>query len=298
MGNTINESTPPLKNLHNQQLKRKNMYMTGKVLSHILLIAVSLFCLMPFYFMITYATRSPIDIAQGMAFFPGSEFLNNLERLTTIVDVLGGLKNSLIAAIPATFLSAYFGGITAYGFAKYNFKGKNYLFAVVFLSLIIPQQIGFVGFLKVCTFLNLKDTLWPLIIPYIANSLFVFFVKYYIENTIPDSLMDSARIDGCSELKIYHFIVLPAIIPAIATMSMFTFFSVWNSYLIPTTILESQSLYTVPIMTALSKGIYGNDFGAMYATLAVFTLPVILVYILCSRFLTNGVSLSFGLIKD
>lgn len=297
MGNTINESTP-LKDLHNQRIDKKNISMIRKVLSHIFLIAVSLFCLMPFYFMITNATRSAADIAQGMAFFPGSEFLNNLERLTAMVDVLGGVKNSLIVAIPATLLSAYFGGLTAYGFAKYNFKGKSHLFAVVVLSLIIPQQIGFVGFLKVCTFLNLKDTLWPLIIPSIANSIFVFFVKYYIEYSIPDSLMDSARIDGCSELKIYHFIVLPAIIPAIATMSMFTFFSVWNSYLIPTAILESQSLYTVPIMNALSKGIYGNDFGAMYAALVVFTLPLILVYILCSRYLTNGVSLSFGLIKD
>lgn len=263
-----------------------------KIFLYIILISISLICILPFYFMIVCATQSNLNTATLQAIFPGNEFLNNFDRLIHIVPVFSAFKNSIIVTVPATLLSAFFGSLTAYGFAKYKFKGKNYLFSLLFISLIVPQQICFIGFYKICVFFDITNTLWPLIIPSIANPLFVFFLRYYIQYKISDSMMAAARIDGCSEYRIYHSIVLPNIIPGIATMSMFTFISVWNSYLIPITILQDINLYTVPIMTALSKGLYGNDYGAIYAAIAVFTTPVIIVYLLCSRMLIKGLRFS------
>jgi multiple sugar transport system permease protein len=193
-------------------------------------------------------------------------------------------------------LSAYFGAMTAFGFAKYKFKGREYLFAVVLASLIIPPQIALVGFFDICVRLHLRDSLLALIIPAIANASIVFFVRYYIQSAISDSVMESARIDGCGEFKIFNRIILPMIIPSIATMSIFTFITSWNSYLLPLLILGSESKYTMPLWTALAKGTYQNDYGAVNVCIALSMLPVMVVFMFCSKYIIGG--LTAGAVKE
>ncbi|HEX9061862.1 MAG TPA: carbohydrate ABC transporter permease [Clostridia bacterium] len=261
----------------------------------ILLALLAFVCFFPFYIMIINSTQTNAVLSQQLALVPGGEFINNYLRMNELVHIWTGFKNSLIIAVSATALSGYFGALTAYGFAKFKFKLSKPLFAVVLSSIIVPPQLAIVGFYDICNKLHLVNSFGSLIIPAIANASLVFFVRYYIQDAVPDSVLESARLDGCGELKIFNRIVLPMIIPSIATMSIFTFVNSWNSYLIPLFMLSDDDKYTVPIKVALAKGVYQNDYGAVYSGIALSIIPIIIVFSFCSKYIIGG--LTAGAVK-
>ncbi len=261
----------------------------------ILLTLLAIVCFFPFYIMIINSTQTNAVLSQQLALVPGGEFINNYLRMNELVHIWTGFKNSLIIAVSATALSGYFGALTAYGFAKFKFKLSKPLFAVVLSSIIVPPQLAIVGFYDICNKLHLVNSFGSLIIPAIANASLVFFVRYYIQDAVPDSVLESARLDGCGELKIFNRIVLPMIIPSIATMSIFTFVNLWNSYLIPLFMLSDDDKYTVPIKVALAKGVYQNDYGAVYSGIALSIIPIMIVFSFCSKYIIGG--LTAGAVK-
>lgn len=261
----------------------------------ILLALLAIVCFFPFYIMIINSTQTNAVLSQQLALVPGGEFINNYLRMNELVHIWTGFKNSLIIAVSATALSGYFGALTAYSFAKFKFKLSKPLFAVVLSSIIVPPQLAIVGFYDICNKLHLVNSFGSLIIPAIANASLVFFVRYYIQDAVPDSILESARLDGCGELKIFNRIVLPMIIPSIATMSIFTFVNSWNSYLIPLFMLSDDEKYTVPIKVALAKGVYQNDYGAVYSGIALSIIPIMIVFSFCSKYIIGG--LTAGAVK-
>ncbi len=298
MSYSANYSGATAKNLNsNLNVVRKKKNITaGKIVLYVFLILLAVICFLPFYIMLINSTHSNADLAQKLNILPGGEFLKNYNRMIQLVHIWGGFKNSIIISVFATVLSGYFGALTAFGFAKYKFKGKEFLFGIVLASLIIPPQIALVGFYDICTKLKLMDNLLALILPAIASATVVFFVRYYIQSAVSDSIMESARMDGCGEFKIFNRIILPMIIPSIATMSIFTFITSWNSYLLPLLILSTDSKYTVPLWTALSKGTYQNDYGAVYVCIAISIIPVMVVFAFCSKYIIGG--LTAGAVKE
>jgi len=260
------------------------------VVAYTFLILTSIVCLLPIYFLISYATTSNYDFFKNGAFFPNSGFLENYNFLSKLLPFTIAIKNSLFVSLSATLLSAYFGGLTAFAFAKYNFKGKKFLFAVIILSLIYPQQISLIGFFKVCSILNVNKSLLPLIIPSIANAGFVFYVRYYIESAVSDCVMDSARIAGFSEFRIFNSIILPMITPAIFTMSLLTFSSNWNSFLIPVMIIDNnEALVTLPVLVLWSNGVYAGDNSFVFITALVTLIPILVLYLFFSKFFIKGI---------
>jgi multiple sugar transport system permease protein len=297
MSYSANYSGATAPNLNNNLVvKKKRSISVPKIILYIFLIGLAFLCFVPFYIMMINSTHNNADLAQKLNILPGAAFLDNYNRMIKLVHIWEGFKNSIIVSVSCTLLAAYFGALTAFGFAKYKFKGREGLFGIVLASLIIPPQIALVGFYDICTKLNLMDNLLALIIPSIANASIVFFVRYYIQTAVSDSVMESARLDGCGEFKIFNRIVLPMIIPSLATMSIFAFIWSWNSYLIPLLILSSQELYTVPLWTALSKGTYQNDFGAVYVCIAMSMVPIIIVFSFCSKYIIGG--LTAGAVKE
>lgn len=270
--------------------KKKVNMTVGKVILYIFLIALAVLCFIPFYIMIINATHSNAEIASRLSLVPGKDFLNNYNRMQERINIWNGFKNSIIISFSATLLAAYFGGLTAYGFSKFKFKGNKLLFAVVLMTLMIPPQLGILGFFRVIRFFNLMNSRLALILPAIATANIVFFMKLYIDSSVPDSLMESARIDGCGEFKIFNRIVMPIITPALATMSIFTFISSWNNYLTPLIVLNDEDKYTVPILTAMAKGTYQTDFGAVYMCIALSIVPIIIVFLFCSKYIIGGVT--------
>lgn len=270
----------------------------GRIVLYVFLILLAVICLLPFYIMIISATHTSEDIATKLLLLPGNAFVDNYVRMITTVQYFwNSYKNSLIISTSATALSAYFGALAAYGFAKYKFKGNKILFWVVLCSMMVPVQLGMLGFFRVVQASHfLVNSHLALIIPAIANANLVFFIKLYIESAVPDSIIESARIDGCGEFKIFNRIVIPMIVPSIATMSIFTFIGTWNSFLIPLIVLYDEKKYTVPLMTAMAKGVYRTDFGAVYVTIALAVIPIMIVFAFCSKYIIGG--LASGAVKE
>lgn len=262
----------------------------GDILLYIFLIGLAVICFLPFYFMIINATHDNAAIAQGMNFLPGKYTLANYAKMRERVNIWKGFLNSLIVSGVGTALLSYFGTLTAYGFSKYKFVGNKALFWVILCSMMIPPQLSVIGFYDVIQKLKLMNNLFALIIPMIASAQFVYFVKLYLDSALPDSIIESARIDGATEIGIFNKMVLPIASPSIATMGMFNFINSWNQLLIPQIVIRKEALQTVPIIVANAKGVYRTDFAAAYMAIALSVVPILIAFALFSKHIIGGVT--------
>lgn len=157
--------------------------------------------------------------------------------------------------------------------------------------MMIPGQIGIVGFFHQMSSLRLLDSYIPLIIPSVANCFAVFFFKQFIDGALPDSLVESAHIDGAGEWRIYHLIVLPLIKAALVTQAVLSFIGSWNSYMMPLIILRSREKITLPLMIATVRSAYGTDYGAQYVGILISVLPLIFLFSFASKIIMEKVSI-------
>lgn len=269
-----------------------------KAILYICLILLAVTCLLPFWLMMVNATRSGVEITHSFSFIPGSSLKDNWEGLFDYVNLFQGLWNSLKVAVPATLLTAYFSSITAYSMVVYKFKGKNLLFKVIIIFMMIPAQLSLIGFYNLCQKLHLVDSYIPLIIPAIAVPGVVFFLRQYVEATLPRALLEAARMDGASELHIFHKIVIPIMAPGIATMSIGSFIGNWNSYLLPMILLNSPDKMTLPVMiTTLNAATdLQKNQGAIYLGVAISVIPILIVFCFCSKYIIS--SIAAGSVKE
>ncbi len=282
---------------------------TSQLFIYLALLIVALACVVPFYVMLVNATRTNQDINRGPTVLPGGALSENWRTLlqgrldpntglrSGGLNIPRGFANSLIVALSATFLAAYFSALTAYGFAMYRFKGRSLLFGLLLSVIMLPPTIMLVGLFKLSLSINLYDTRMILILPAIASPYTVFFLRQYTSSVINKSLIEAARIDGAGEFYIFHRIGLPLVAPGIATMSIFGFLVQWNNYLVPLTLLNSQEKYTLPlIIQQLNTTTYQRDFGAMYLGIALSVVPIIIAFAFLSRYLIEGIA--FGGVKE
>ena len=275
------------------KVKRTNNIMTSskKVSWYILLILLTLICLVPFYIMIINSTHTNGEIAAKLWILPGTALLDNYHRLLESVPIWKGFANSLFIAVAVTVVSGYFSALTAYGFSRYKFKGNKILYAVVLGSMMIPMQLGFIGFYQLISKMHLLNSYIPLIIPSIANASSVFFIKGYTDGAVHESLIEAARIDGSSEFSIFNKIGLPLIMPSVATMSIFTFIGTWNNYLTPLILITDMEKYTLPIMQVVAKGVYKTEFGAIYTCIAISVVPIMIAFVFLSKKIIGGLTI-------
>ncbi len=261
----------------------------------ILLAAV---CFLPFLLMMVNATRSGVEITHSFTLIPSSHLKENWEALFSYVNLFQGFKNSLLVAIPATVLTAYFSSITAYALAVYRFKGSGWLFKVLVIFMMIPAQLSLIGFYNLCQKLHMVDSYLPLIIPAIASPGTVFFLRQYVQSTLSKALLEAARIDGARELHIFHRIVLPIMAPGIATMSIGAFIGNWNNYLVPLILLNTPDKMTLPVMISTlnaATDLQKNQ-GAIYLGVAISVVPILIVFCFCSKYIIS--SISAGSVKE
>ena len=204
-------------------------YKIKKGILYLLLILLAAACMFPFWMMIVNATRSGNEIVTGFTMIPSTHLKENWEQVFKYFNLFKGMLNSLLVAIPATLLCAYFSTMTAYGLAFYKFKGNKIVFGAILAFMMIPGQLSLIGFYQLCTKMHLVNSYIPLIIPAIASPGTVFFLKQYTESSLSRSLIEAARIDGASELYSFHRIVIPILSPAVATMGIMSFIGNWNS---------------------------------------------------------------------
>ncbi len=277
------------------------MTTTAKMKKGIIYLCLSLLaaiCFLQFLLMIVNATRSGVEITHSFTLIPSSHLKDNWEALFAYVNLFKGFRNSLLVAIPATILTAYFSSITAYAMAVYRFKGNAWLFKILVVFMMIPAQLSLIGFYNLCQKLHMVDSYLPLIIPAIASPGTVFFLRQYVQSTLSKALLEAARIDGAGELHIFHKIVLPIMAPGIATMSIGAFIGNWNNYLVPLILLNTPDKMTLPVMISTlnaATDLQKNQ-GAIYLGVAISVVPIMIVFCFCSKYIIS--SITAGSVKE
>lgn len=265
------------------------------ILAHTVLIILSFMCLFFFYILIINATRSHADLQKGFSALPGSHFLENLNNVANdgTFPMFRGIINSLIVSGCSAALCTYFSSLTAYGLYAYDFKLKKVAFTFIMAILVMPTQVTAMGFLRLITKMGMYDSLLPLIIPSIASPAVFYFMYSYLQSSLPLALVEAARIDGCKEFRTFNQIVLPIMKPAIAVQAIFTFVGSWNNYFVPALVIQSKNKMTVPILIATLRGAdYMNfDSAKIYTMIMVAIVPIIIVYLLLSKYIIAGVTL-------
>ena len=276
-------------------MKKKAGSQFRTVFAHIVLILLSFMCLFFFYVLIINATRSHGDLQKGFSALPGKYFLENLKNVANdgSFPMFRGILNSVIVSSCSAALCTYFSSLTAYGLYAYEFKARKVAFTFIMAILVMPTQVTAMGFLRLVTKMGLYDSLLPLIIPSIASPAVFYFMYSYLQSSLPLSLVEAARIDGSGEFHTFNRIVIPIMKPAIAVQAIFTFVGSWNNYFVPALIIQSKSKMTVPILIATLRGAdYMNfDMGKIYMMITVAIVPIIVVYLLLSKYIIAGVTL-------
>ncbi len=265
-----------------------------RTISYIVLIFLVFLCLFPFFILLVNATRSHPDIQKGFSMIPGRSFFINMKHVlgNENLPVLSGILNSFIIAGLSCVFATYFSGLTAYAIHAYDFRMKRTLYLFIMLIMMVPVQVSTLGFVNLVNKLNLMDNFIPLIIPSIASPVVFFFMKQYLESTLPLDIVEAARIDGSNEFSTFNKIVIPIMKPAIAVQAIFTFVGSWNNYFVPALILKDNSKKTLPILIAQlrSADFLKFDMGQVYMLVAIAIFPVVVVYICLSKFIIRGVT--------
>lgn len=266
-----------------------------RTLCYIFLTILAFLCIFPLWTLAVNMTLSKGQIsAGGFHFWFGTNLPENWAKVfnNDHLPVLSALRNSLIVSVVNVLLTCYFSCLTAYAFNVYSFKGKNFLFTFILLIMMIPTQVSALGFVQMMRSWKLINTLWPLILPSVCSPVVFFYLNQYMASTLPYELVEAARVDGCSEIGIFHKIVLPIMKPGIAVQAIFTFVSTWNNYFIPALLIDKSDMKTLPLIIAMIKASDPStfDLGQVYCLVGVSIFPLVIVYLVLSRFIIGGVT--------
>lgn len=222
-------------------------------------------------------------------FIPHSITFEHYRTLFTRLNVGHALLNSIIIATSVTVLSLFINAAAGYAFAKLRFRGRERTFRLLMLGLLIPTQVAMFPLFLLLKELHLVNTYWGVIIPGLASIFGIFLVRQYAMS-IPDDLLDAARMDGASELRVFWSVVLPVIRPILATLSIWTFLATWNDFLWPLVVLSDDRHYTLPVALASLVGEHVQDTELMMAGSVVTVLPVLIVFLALQRYYISGVT--------
>ena len=265
---------------------------------YIALFILLIIVIVPIWLLLVNATRSTAEIQQGLSLMPSTHTIDNYNILVGRgLNLPRGFANSLFLSIVTTFITIYFAFLAAYGIAAYNFRGKRVFRGFVVVLVLIPMQLAIIGYFQYMSRFGLTDTYVSLIFPAFASAAAVFFAVQYFEAIYIKDLVEAGRIDGASELGIFHRIMMPIAIPGAVTLGIFTFIGTWNNFFTPFILISSIEKYTLPMLVQLMKGdVYRTEYGAIYLGLAVTIVPVIIIYLFLSRYIISGIAM--GSVKE
>ena len=260
-----------------------------KIIRQLVLIFITLLMFFPLYTVFVMGTYYSEDIFIGLPILPGNYLLENLETVLKN-NFFQAYLNSFTISIFSVLFSVTASSMVGYALAKFNFKARKFFFSFILVIMMIPGQISMIGYIREMRAFGLMGTLLPLIFVWIAHPFGAFFMTQFIRDSVPDEILESARIDGSSESGIFFRIVLRIITPAITTLTMLVFLWSWNSYMMPLIIINKQELYTIPLMVATLSNQFRSDYGAMMCALSLAVLPMILIFTLSSKTFIKGIA--------
>jgi len=259
---------------------------------HILLLVGLAITLAPFIWMVSTSFKSAESVfTYPPQWVPKHPTLEQYQKLFREVNFLQFFKNTVVVAFGITLFSLFLNSLGGYAFAKYRFPGKEKIFGLLLATMMVPGQITMIPVFLMLKSIGLINSYWGLIIPAGASAFGIFLMRQFI-TTIPNDLIESARIDGCSEFRIFWTIILPLCKPVLAALGIFTFMGSWNAFLWPLIVMIKEDMYTLPVALANLSGQYATKFGLLMAGAVVVVAPVIIVFILAQRYVIKGVAVT------
>jgi ABC-type glycerol-3-phosphate transport system permease component len=264
-----------------------------KTLIYAFLIIGAITMALPYVWMFITSIK-PLEEIQAYppTFIVKNPTLEPYKDLFNMIPMGRYILNSLFVAGSITVFNVFATSLAGYAFAKHKFWGRDILFFLFIGSLMIPWQVNIIPGFIIVKNLGWLNTYRGLIIPSMAWCAFGIFLNRQYIYSIPDDLIDAARIDGCSEFTIYFRVVLPMIKPVIATLAIFTFLQQWNNFVWPLVIIHTSDMRTLPLALAVLTGQFGANFGMVMAGAVVATLPMLVVYLMFQKYIMKGVAMS------
>ena len=263
--------------------------MLPSVAIHALLLAITVLTLIPLVWM-TSASLMPAGEANTFPprFLPSRVTFEHYATLITHLDLMRRFTNSLLVSAGTTLLSLLIVSMAGFAFAKLRFTGRDRAFRLFLLAMVIPAQVGMLPLFLILQKLGLVNTLWGVMIPGLAPAFGVFMIRQYALS-IPDELLEAARIDGAGELRIFFTVVAPLMSPILVTFATFVYLSTWNDFMWPLIVLSDASKYTLPVALANLSGEHAQDTELMMAGSVLTVLPVLALFAVLQRQYIRGV---------
>ena len=252
----------------------------------------ALLMVLPYYWMVISSLKPPEELyTYPPRFLVQRPTVKPYVELFTLLPMARSLFNSIFVATAVTLSNMFFCALAGYAFAKLRFPGRDAIFLALISAMMIPWQVSLIPGFVIVKELGWLNTFLALIIPNLAMPFGIFLCRQYIMS-IPDGLIEAARIDGYNEWRIYWRVILPLLTPALATLAIFTFLSQWNSFVWPLIVIQSSRMRTVPLIMAVLNGQFGGNFAMMMAGALVVTLPILVVFLIFQRQFIRGVFLT------
>ncbi len=264
-----------------------------KIVLYVVLGVILLTTLTPYLWMLVTSIKSQESIfTYPPRWMPDKPTLDAYIQLFKKMDFPVHLRNSVIVTISVTVLVVFLSSFSAYAFAKLHFPGRNKIFILFLMTMMVPAQVTTIPVFLLLKTLGLLNNYLGLILPAGASAFGIFLLRQYMQN-IPNSLLDAARMDGCSEFRIYRSIVLPLCKPAIATLAIFTFMGTWNGFFWPLIIMTKESMYTLPVaLASLNAGQHATKYNLLMAGSVMITAPIVLLFAFMQRYFIEGIALT------
>lgn len=270
-----------------------------RIIVYIVLAILTIICLFPFYILLVNCSRSSPDIMKGFSPWFGNYFIKNLTGLfqRSNLPLTSAVFNSILLALANAILTVYFSALTAFATHIYRFRGRKFVETFIIAVMMIPTQVSAMGLVMFCIQAQLTNNYAILILPAIASPVTYFFMKQYLESILPFEIVEAARVDGTSEIGIFHKIVLPIIKPALAIQFIFAYVANWNNYFAPSLLIDKDKLKTIPLLIAQLSADSPETFdkGQVYMLMTIAVIPVVIVYFIFSKAIIKN--LTSGAVK-
>ena len=261
-----------------------------KVFAVVILIMLAIFFLFPLYWIVTGSFKSAIDInAKVPVWFPMNPTMGNYDKLFAKPAFLW-LFNIVFISAMAMILTCITAALAGYALGKKRFYGRTILFTIIICAMALPKQVIVIPLAQEMKLLHMSDTLWAVILPTVGWPFGVFLMKQFSE-TIPNEILEAARVDGAGELKTFFSVVFPMIKPGIGALAIFTFVNTWNDYFLQLVMLTSEEKWTLPLAIANMQGEMSSDFGLIMAGAALASIPIIVVFIAFQKYFTQVIAM-------
>ena len=256
----------------------------------VILIIIAILFTFPLYWIITGSFKTnQVNTARVPQWFPLAPTIENYQNLFTR-PAMKWLGNTVVMCVSSMALTCVAGSMAGYALAKKKFHGRALFFSLFVGAMALPKQVILIPLLKEMSFLGIHNTLWAVIMPTVGWPFGVFLMKQFSES-IPDALLEAAKIDGAGETRTFVEIVLPLISPGIGALAIFTFISCWNDYFLQLIMLNETAKLSISLGIAKMQGQFSNDFGLIMAGAALSSVPIIIVFIMFQRFFTSGITM-------